>query len=149
MNIYQFELCVVSISFGMLMTLAGLTSKFMMIDVYDSVHKNYQLVCTFSLITKFSKFYAANKGGIMTIRRSRIYANIRCTLAGTLQPPGWRPRSSSTSATTCSIEPAMKWVWIFGPFLWSQHFYRNYIFLLFFNISQELDVFLDSVNCSH
>jgi len=33
-----------SISFGMLMTLAGLTSKFMMIDVYDSVHKNYQLV---------------------------------------------------------------------------------------------------------
>ena len=27
------------------MTLAGLTSKFMMIDVYDSVHKNYQLVC--------------------------------------------------------------------------------------------------------
>ena len=45
-----------SISFGMLMTLAGLTSKFMMIDVYDSVHKNYQLVCTLSLITEFSKF---------------------------------------------------------------------------------------------
>merc|ERR1719180_463336 len=33
-----------SISFGMLMTLAGLASKFMMIDLYDNVHKNYQLV---------------------------------------------------------------------------------------------------------
>ena len=28
----------------MLMTLAGLASKFMMIDLYDTVHKNYQLV---------------------------------------------------------------------------------------------------------
>jgi len=33
-----------SISFGMLMTLAGLASKFIMIDLYDNVHKNYQLV---------------------------------------------------------------------------------------------------------
>ena len=55
-NIYQFEFFADSISFGMLMTLAGLTSKFMMIDVYDSVHKKYQLVCTLSLITGFSKF---------------------------------------------------------------------------------------------
>ena len=33
------------------MTLAGLTSKFMMIDVYDSVHKNYQLVCMHVVIS--------------------------------------------------------------------------------------------------
>jgi len=33
-----------SISFGLLMTLAGLSSKFMMINVYDTVHKNYQMV---------------------------------------------------------------------------------------------------------
>ena len=33
-----------SISLGMLMTLAGLASKLMMIDLYDTVHKNYQLV---------------------------------------------------------------------------------------------------------
>ena len=35
-----------SISFGLLMTLAGLASKFMMIDIYDNVHKNYQMVKT-------------------------------------------------------------------------------------------------------
>ena len=100
--------------------------------------------------------------GRKTIRMSHIYANrrwildgtphfqitnYRCTLAGTLQPPGWRPPSFSTLATTCSIEPAMKLVWIFGPFLWSQHFYRNYISLLFFNISPNM--FLNSINCSH
>ena len=33
-----------SISLGMLMTLAGLASKLMMINLYDTVHKNYQLV---------------------------------------------------------------------------------------------------------
>ena len=35
-----------SISFGLLMTLAGLASKFLMIDIYDNVHKNYQMVKT-------------------------------------------------------------------------------------------------------
>ena len=57
------------------MTLAGLTSKFMMIDVYDTVHKNYQMVgiqCQ-SLDVEPISYSTKFKSILMKISKKKIF----------------------------------------------------------------------------
>ena len=87
-----------SISFGLLMTLAGLASKFMMIDIYDNVHKNYQMVKT---------EVNHDMWGDLDVKNDD-HVPLRLILGGILHQPGFWLRSYSTLATMLSTGPAMR-----------------------------------------